>query len=376
MPFYKSIDQNTTEGRRIVEKLLELRKELDDKIPSRTLDSTLLLATWNIREFDSPAYGTRVEESFYYIAEIVARFDIIAIQEIRKDLSALEKLNKILGSHWKYIVTDITAGTEGNKERMAFLYDSRKVKFGGLASELTIPPIREKDENKKTVYRPVRQFARTPFVCGFRSGWTKFMLGTVHVIYGKGVANDERRVEEIQHIAKSLRERSEDETAWSHNLILLGDFNIFAPKDLTMKAITDEGFCIPEELQKLPSNIKQNRYYDQIAFRVKEKRFGTTGRAGVFNFFDVVFKEEDEDLYVDYMGDSYYHNSKKEERSEKGRSSYYKTYWRTHQMSDHLPMWVELKIDFSDEYLERKLEGTIPSFEEPTTRGMKKKDLQ
>ena len=27
--------------------------------------------------------------------------------------------------------------------------------------------------------------------------------------------------------------------------------------------------------------------------------------------------------------------------------------WRTYQMSDHLPMWIELRVDFSREYLER-----------------------
>lgn len=25
--------------------------------------------------------------------------------------------------------------------------------------------------------------------------------------------------------------------------------------------------------------------------------------------------------------------------------------WRTYQMSDHFPMWVELKVDFADTYL-------------------------
>ena len=29
----------------------------------------------------------------------------------------------------------------------------------------------------------------------------------------------------------------------------------------------------------------------------------------------------------------------------------YYTEWCTFQMSDHLPLWVELKIDFSNEYL-------------------------
>lgn len=43
-------------------------------------------------------------------------------------------------------------------------------------------------------------------------------------------------------------------------------------------------------------------------------------------------------------------------RSEKSRKYYYQSYWRIHQMSDHLPMWVELKIDFSDAYLKSKLD--------------------
>jgi hypothetical protein len=29
----------------------------------------------------------------------------------------------------------------------------------------------------------------------------------------------------------------------------------------------------------------------------------------------------------------------------------YRSYWRTYQMSDHLPLWAEFRIDFSDEYL-------------------------
>jgi hypothetical protein len=41
---------------------------------------------------------------------------------------------------WKYLLTDVTEGEPGNQERMAFLYDSRKVRFGGLAGEVMIPP--------------------------------------------------------------------------------------------------------------------------------------------------------------------------------------------------------------------------------------------
>ncbi len=38
-------------------------------------------------------------------------------------------------------------------------------------------------------------------------------------------------------------------------------------------------------------------------------------------------------------------------RDEASKHRYYKTYWRTHQMSDHLPMWIEFKVDFAEEYL-------------------------
>jgi hypothetical protein len=53
------------------------------------------------------------------------------------------------------------------------------------------------------------------------------------------------------------------------------------------------------------------------------------------------------------MGEGYEHG--KDGTPRKNKSAYYKQ-WRTFQMSDHFPLWVELRIDFSDAYLQRKLE--------------------
>jgi endonuclease/exonuclease/phosphatase family metal-dependent hydrolase len=351
VPSYKDIKPKTRSGERTIDRLLALREHLDKEIPTRTLNKTLLLATWNIREFDSPAYGARLPEAMQYIAEVIARFDIVAIQEVRQSLDALERVRDILGDNWRYVVTDVTEGTRGNKERTAFLYDTRKVTFSGLAGEMVIPPIREKDENGKTVYRPVTQLARTPFMAGFKVGWTKVILTSVHILYGDSKANDPERVREISELAKFLRQRTEDETAWSRNVVLLGDFNIFKPGDLTFTAITDEGFVIPEQIQSLPSNALKNKHYDQIAFQIREGRFGFTGNAGVFDFYGSVFRSEDEQEYVPYMGERYLTTGSGKPRS--NPSSYYKSYYRTHQMSDHLPMWVEIQIDYSDEYLGR-----------------------
>ena len=178
-------------GKRIAERLLALKDAMEspDGIPPKS-DDAIILATWNIREFDSPAYGQRTIEPLYYIAEILSHFDLIAVQEVREDLKALEAVRNILGGWWKYIVTDVTEGSPGNRERIAFLYDSRKVRFGNVAGEVVIPPVEKKSKGKKTTYTPSEQLYRTPFICGFKAGWSRFMLCTVHIVFGEGKADD------------------------------------------------------------------------------------------------------------------------------------------------------------------------------------------
>ncbi|MEO6683986.1 MAG: endonuclease/exonuclease/phosphatase family protein, partial [Ginsengibacter sp.] len=314
-----------------------------------------LIATWNIREFGTSKYGGRRSESYYYIAEIIARFDIVAVQEVRKNLAALKKLMSILGSHYEYLFTDVTEGKAGNEERLTFIFDTRKVRFGGLAGEMVLPPLERKDPNTgQIIVEPGKQLARTPFMCGFKAGWTNFVLTTVHILYGKAAAEDPNRLEEIRQLAKSMAKKANGKYEWSENIILLGDFNIFSPKDSTLKAITDEGFIIPKQLQSLKgSNVEKNKFYDQIAFKVRNDRFETSGKAGIFDFFKTVMTLEEEKEYAESMGASYEKDSKGKPR--KNKTTYYKTYWRTFQMSDHLPMWVEVLIDHTDAYLKYKL---------------------
>lgn len=350
MPTYYRLRREPNSAR-IMDGLERLRAQLDAEVPEKTLESTMLLATWNIREFDSPAYGPRTPDSYYFIAEILSRFDIVAVQEVRRDISALKQVVKLMGWPWKYIVTDTTEGSPGNDERLAFVYDTRKVHSDGLAGELVLPPVETK-ENGKTVYKPVSQIARTPFTAGFKAGWTNFQLATVHIVYGEAEADDPPRVEEIRQVAKFLADRADEPGRWSANLVLLGDFNIFATTDATMKAITDNGWVVPAPLQAIPgSNVPKDKHYDQIAFRPDPHWFDTAGHAGVFDFYESVFRDDDQTAYIPDMGAAYEKNSKGEARDDKGKHQYFHTYWRTFQMSDHLPMWLELKIDYSAEYL-------------------------
>ena len=58
-------------------------------IPSSSLDETVNVATWNIREFGKKR---RSEAAVYYIAEILNQFDLIAITEVRDDLTDLYRV--------------------------------------------------------------------------------------------------------------------------------------------------------------------------------------------------------------------------------------------------------------------------------------------
>ncbi|MGH6942782.1 MAG: endonuclease/exonuclease/phosphatase family protein [Geminicoccaceae bacterium] len=367
MPRYSSIRfwSDAVARERTLDRLLALRAQLRAELLGHKTPDSLLLATWNIRDFDSNKFrhGPRLAESFHYIAEIIAAFDLVAVQEVNRDLSALERVMSLLGPDWSYIATDTTEGSGGNQERMAFVYDRRKVRFRGIAGEIVLPEGQTIAARKKTAGGAEEidrlQFARTPFMVAFQAGWFKFDLCTVHIYYGADSgAQLERRIEEIRRIARFLARRQKKEV---EDYILLGDFNIVSPQHQTMQALEAEGFVVPEPLTREGSNLDGDKHYDQIALCVKEKRL-EIGASGVFRYTSSVFRDTDEDYaaYFDRMPPDKRDFERGEPRTDAGKRAYYALDWRTWQMSDHLPMWLQLKVDFTDQYLESLKPGEVP----------------
>ena len=334
MPMYYRLRRWKKADRiRTIDRILGLRRQLERDIPERTVSDTLLLATWNIRDFDSNKFGhgPRIPETFHYIAEIISAFDLVAVQEVNRDLKALERVMDILGPNWTYISTDVTEGRSGNNERMTFVFDTRKVLFRNIAGEIVLP--------KNLLIGEERQFARTPFSVKFQSGWFQFDLCTVHLYYGASSgAGYERRVKEIGEIARFMAKRAEREGT---NVILLGDMNVVGPNDATIKALKKHGFVVPGGLA-LTTNMLRNKYYDR-----DELELGPSDRnAGVFEMYRSVYRSQD--------CETYYPLGKKNGKwpsTEDERKKYFAREWRTWQMSDHLPLFVELKIDFTEKYL-------------------------
>lgn len=307
-----------------LEELETLSTGLDAAIPAKALDRNLLIATWNIRAFgdmaDSWKRGEgdnpkRNRSDALAIAEILSRFDVIAVQEARANLKALRNVVKALGPEWGLILTDVNPPPAGNGERLAFLYDTRRVRPSGLAAELVVPD----DQLAKIAEGALReQFVRTPYAVSFISGGQTFILVTLHVIYGKKA---EDRTGELGAIAEWLaewaRRTAED---YNQNLICLGDFNIDRKDDPNYKALTSTGLKPPPELEKFAGTVADKgddvHFYDQIAW------FTEGGR---------------EQLTLNYEGDGH-----------AGRFD-----WRPHlltemdtqemtwRISDHFPLWVE-----------------------------------
>jgi endonuclease/exonuclease/phosphatase family metal-dependent hydrolase len=354
MPYYKGVIDALIgsgcegESQNVAERLLRLRTRLKKEIPERNVNRSILLATWNLREFGrNDKYGRRLDESVLYIAEIISRFDLIAIQEVNLNLGDLQTLMKLLGNWWEYIVTDVTPGPSGNQERIAFIYDGRKVRFDHLAGELSLPA-------KKV---PRRQPARSPFICAFRTGWRRISLCSVHIYYGTAKPNDPDRVEEIRSIAELLASRNDKRQSAADgepdNVVLLGDFNIFNKSgDATSKALADHSFIVPAAMRELPpTNLGGDKYFDQVAFHDPLGRLKSS-RAGVFDFTQVIYGPDEAKLYVNAM-----ERSVGDKLSDaRDLTAFYKN-WRTFQVSDHLPLWLELRTDFSEAYLASAMRG-------------------
>jgi hypothetical protein len=385
MPFYKGVlDQLIAAGhpdqaRDVAARLLSLRRRLQKQIPQRNASSSVLLATWNIREFGADAkFGTRLDESLLYIAEIVSHFDLVAIQEVNQNLGSLQELMRLLGGWWDYLVTDVTLGTSGNSERIAFVYDGRKVRFDHLAGELALPPVKG---------QPVVQPARSPFICAFKAGWRRISLCSVHIFFGTSTPDDPRRVEEIRSVAAALASRNEKRQNIAdgepESVVLLGDFNIFdSATDATAEALTRHHFVVPAALLVKPArrivadpdgdqaetpaavdrqatNLGRNRHFDQIAFHDPKARLKAS-KGGVFDFQQVLYGPDDASQYLSAMARSAPKKFGAVSRDAKALEKFYRQ-WRTFQLSDHLPLWVELKTDFADNYLASVMRGRMPT---------------
>ena len=311
----------------VTAQLKKLGGALDQVVPPKR-PGNVLIGTWNVRAFDrvNPKWRSsagdkpvRDRSNVAAIAEIVSRFDVVAIQEVRQSAAAFLAMLEALGRDWAFLVTDVTGGGAGNNERLAFVFDTRRVHPSGLACELVTAPAKDGVSTAKVF----DQFARTPYAVSFARDATRFTLVTLHVLYGKKAAD---RLPELAEIADWLARWTARRDVWGENLMALGDFNIDRKDDPLYEAFTSTGLRPPDGLNFVPrtifddpdpkANPDHSHFYDQIAwFPEGRSRLSMPFvNAGTFDFANTGLIPADSQIQLS---------------------------WR---ISDHLPLWCEFNI--------------------------------
>mgnify|MGYP003583016921 CR=1 FL=1 len=298
-------------------------------LPPRRTDGNVIVGTWNLQKFgglhpdwsENPGSPKRNLRALALIAEVIRCFDVVALQEVQRETTALRYLMEhFLGPHWAVLLSDVSGGDKGNSERLAYLYDTRRVTGSGLSGEIVLAP---------TPAGLPEQFDRTPYVAGFRAGNGHFTLLAVDIRYGAVPAD---RLPELRQFARytaeELRERTRSgQSREEPNLLVLGDFNIDKRQGNPLfDAFVETGLWVPEALQAVRTTAGQAaKHYDQIAwFQGDDFGLRPSGRAGSVDFAGAVFQ---------------------------GLT----TAQVSPRISDHLPLWAEFTTDRSEEAMARVL---------------------
>lgn len=188
------------------------------------------IASWNIKWF---GYFSEDKHDYRAMADVVRRFDVLAIQELRGDKYAdrMDSLTAELlrrGYNYTYMVSELSGyrnNPDKNKkdyvERFAFLWDADRVR-----------PVRP-DSPYYFISRPVINndfFRQVPVAADFRllgGGGFDFTLLTTHTVFKKEISYV--RASEMQFLHDWMNNRLRDERIKEKDIFIMGDFNANPP---------------------------------------------------------------------------------------------------------------------------------------------------
>lgn len=283
------------------------------QIPAKARDK-VLVGTWNVANL---GVQDRLDSDYALIAEVISWFDLVAVQEVNDDLRGIEAIHDRLPPRYDLLFSDAS----GNRERQAFLYDTRKVKRLREVGRVSIPPSDLPKIATKGTTTPFTGFDRGPYLSSFEAGAFRFGLVNVHLFYGSERPADlDRRTLETFAVAWWADKTHRDPKSYVGDVVPLGDFNLpkAAPGDRIFDALVSLGLQLPPHTSQIGSAIASDSHYDQIAFVPGATKNRFTGACNVFDFDGALFQ----DLW--------------QQRTPAQFQSYVK-----YHISDHRPLWAE-----------------------------------
>ncbi len=236
--------------------------------PSAQSPTTIRIATFNIQVFGQAKL--RKESVMRILAQIIRRFDVVAIQEIRsKRQNVLPRLLEYVnadGSQYDYVIGP-RLGRSSSAEQYAFVFNTRTIQV----DRSTV----------RTVIDRQDRLHREPLVALFRvrgpppeEAFT-FMLVNIHT------DPDEvpQELEALAQVLQTIRRTPHPLTGtMEDDVILLGDLNT----DAQHLGALGRFPWLMAALEHQPTNTRKTHQYDNILFH-REATIEFTGRAGVLD---------------------------------------------------------------------------------------------
>lgn len=302
----------------MVATLENLQQGLDATIPPKRVGENLLIASWNLRAFagvtekwesgpeDTPKRDLR---SLLFIAEILSRFDVIVLQEVHRNSSAMEQLIAAMNQYqdrWGYMYSEM-GHARRTDEQAAIVFDIRRIRPAGFQGPVSASTLDlEEYIFKDSLYV-------TPFAHSFDMRGISFTL--LRLLFNSRMPN----VQGVPDILKKLRKWASEENAAGRSLFAVGDFA--DREDQVTELIRDSRLMPPAELENIINIVADGTelhkvpFYDQFAWFSDAKNnpvisLQYTKKAGGFDFTKYMFPN----LPIRQMT------------------------WR---ISDHVPLWAE-----------------------------------
>ncbi len=229
------------------------------------------VCSWNLQDFGS----TMNDDQMAFVASIVNKFDVVAIQEVvAKDPGGAQAVARLAaqlnrkGSKWNYAVSDPTSGDSYKRERYAYLWKTNRLK---LANK----PWLEKNFES--------EIDREPYYATFIFENNRFTLANFHAI------TKERQPETEIKFFKYLPAEYPSE-----NIIFCGDFNCIS-EHTVFNPLKSMGYK-PALLQQKTSLKKQcisndclASAYDNVFYNSKKI---TQVSSGVIHFYKMLNWDE------------------------------------------------------------------------------------
>lgn len=373
-------------------------------LPKRRSKS-IVMGTFNLRKLGD--IKKRSKQAWNFMQLISERFDLLAIQEVMDNLAGIRELHSRLGNNYGLVVSDVTGvfpGESGNAERLAFLFNWKKIQRSELASDITYDrsiiiqtllnnhndfeqtwekhlkklvawkkkAAKNKAESKRAPRKPLIRlprfltFIRQPHCVSFRvlaKGTARpyeFLVVNAHLLYGN---NKLERKWEFDSLIEWLTVRAKKADRLYHkNMLLMGDCNLeFESTGIKREEVDEQLKLINKtrlkskkaarvnfplltdhpESGRLTTNIRLNQTYDQIALFSHDKRLPTDKANKTAGANGVNGYDYGVFNFSELFAQALYEKSFTELNKIQQKTIIKKS---ENDISDHMPAWIRLPV--------------------------------